>query len=49
MIVKGEYIYYNLSINEVTSRVENIQREHNNKYGFNGKYMVTVICHAEYD
>ena len=51
MIVNAEYIFYNLSINEVTSTIENIQREQFNKYeyGFNDKYTVTVICHTEYD
>ena len=49
MIVNAKYIFYNLSINEVTSTIENIQREQFNKYGFNDKYTVTVICHTEYD
>ena len=49
MIVIAEYIYYNLSINEVTSTIENIQREHIDKNGFNDKYKKNVICHTEYD
>ena len=49
MIVIAEFIYYNLTINEVTSTIENIQREHIDKYGFNDKYKVSLICHTEYD
>ena len=49
MIVNVEYIFYNLSINEVTSTIENIQRKLINKYGFNDKYMMSVIYHTEYD
>ena len=49
MIVNAEYIYYNLLINEVTSTIENVQREHIDNYGFNDNYKVNVICHTEYD
>ena len=49
MIVKTEYIFYNLSTNEVTSTIENFQREHIDKYGFNDKYIVSVLCHTEHD
>ena len=49
MIVFVEYINYKLSINEVTSTMENIQRKHIDKYGFIDKYNVSVICHTEYD
>ena len=49
MIVKAEFIYYNISINEVTSIIENIQCKQIDKYGFNEKYMMSVICLTEYD
>ena len=49
MIVKAEYIYYNISINEVTSIIESLQCKHIDKYGFNDEYMMSVICHTEYD
>ena len=49
MIVIAEYIYYNLSINEVPSTIEKFQREHFDKCGFNDKYLVSVIRHTEFD
>ena len=49
MKVFAESIYYNLSINEVTSTVEDPQRKHIDKYGFKDNYMMSVICHTEYD
>ena len=47
MIVFAEFVYYNLSTKKVTSTIENIQREHIDKYGFNDKYKVSVIFHTE--
>ena len=43
------FFYYDLSINEVNNTIANIQREHTDKYGFNDKYKVNVICHTDYD
>ena len=49
MIVIAEFICYNLSIIEITSTIENNQREHINKNGFIDEYKVSMICHTEYD
>ena len=49
MVVKAEFIYYNITINEVTSIIENIQCKQIDKKGFNENYMTSVICHTEYD
>ena len=47
MIVIAEYSCYNQSTNQVTSTIENIQREHIDKNGFNDKYKVSVVCLTE--
>ena len=49
MIGNAEFNYYNLSINEGTSTIENIQRKYIVRFGFNDKYKVSVICHTEYE
>ena len=49
MKVITEFIYYNLSIKEVTSTIEGIQRRHINKYEFIDNFMMSVIRHTEYE
>ena len=43
MIVIAEFIFYSLSINEVTSTIKNPQRK------FNDNYRMSVICRTEND
>ena len=49
MIVKAEYNYYNIAINEVSSTIKSIQCENIDKDGFIDKNMMRAICHTEYD
>ena len=49
MVVFAEFIYFNLTNNEATGTIENTHRKHNDKYGFNDNYNVSVICRTEYD
>ena len=48
MIVASKNVFINQSLHEVRSTIKNIQREHNDKYGFNDRFNVSVICHIEF-
>ena len=42
MIITSEYIYKNPSIDNIGDIVKTINREHNDKYGYNDLYKTTV-------